>query len=180
MGSLSVLGKLFFSFFKTGLFSWGGGTAMLALFEKECVLRYGWLTEKAFEEVAAMNFTVPGVFAAKFAALVGYQQAGILGAITSVVAVSLPGVLIFVPFLFLIQKYQENVWLEKFLKGIKYGAAGMILYSVFKILPNVKPDSRVFYIGIFVTVIMVIALKYKWIDPVPAIVLAGLIGLIFF
>lgn len=179
MESLLIHWHLFLAFFKTGLFSWGGGTAMIALMETECVGRYKWLTNEQFSEVIAGNAVVPGVFAVKFAAYVGYQQAGLLGALTSCASICAPGILLFVPFFLYIQKLKSYVTFDKFMDGIQFGAAGMILYSVLKVIPKMEGRHTQFAMGLVLMALVTIALKLK-VDPVIAIIAAGMIGIIIF
>ncbi|GAB4313099.1 MAG: chromate transporter [Candidatus Sumerlaeia bacterium] len=179
MQMLSLLGQLFLSFFKTGLFSWGGGTAMLALMESECVRQNRWLSPEQFSELVSANAVVPGVFAVKFAAFVGWQQAGLLGAITTVAGICAPGVGLFIPFYLYLQRWKEYPTFERFMDGIQFGAAGMILYSVLKVVPQMPGRTISFALGLILTALVTIAIKFG-LNPIYAILLAGLIGLFIF
>lgn len=182
MESLILNWHLFLAFFKTGLFSWGGGTAMIALMQKECVEHYQWLTDEQFAELVATNNVVPGVFAIKFAAFVGWQQFGILGAIVSCIGISAPGILLFVPLFIYLQKpeIKNNPAFNRFMDGIQFGAAGMILFSVLKVIPSMTGRQLHFAIGIVITLAVVAALQFKIVHPAIAIIVAGFIGLLIF
>lgn len=96
---------LFFSFFKIGLFAFGGGYATIPLIEREIVISHGWLTRQQFLQVVAIAGMTPGPVGINSATFVGYRVAGIPGSIVATGAVVLPS-LIIVSFLFyLFKKY---------------------------------------------------------------------------
>ena len=88
------LGTLFFTFFKIGLFTFGGGYAMIALLEEEFIQRRKWLDKDEFLDMAAIAESTPGPVAINSATYLGYKLAGVPGAATATVAVCLPSFLI--------------------------------------------------------------------------------------
>lgn len=180
MENLLLNWHLFLAFFKTGLFSWGGGTAMIALMQKECVDTYKWLTPEQFSELVAANSVVPGVFAIKFAAMVGWQQFGLIGALVSCAGISAPGILLFVPLFLYLQRWRESPTFVKFMDGIQFGAAGMILFSVMSVIPKMTGRQLHFALGIIITLAVATALHFKIVHPAIAILIAGFIGLLIF
>ena len=171
--------KLFLAFFKVGLFGWAGGTALIPLIEYECITNNAWVTRDQFAELIAVGSSVPGVFAVKIAAFIGYRISGPLGLLASMAGIILPGlVLLFLLYAFLL-KYQEALVVKKIMLGIKYGAAGFIAYSIFKVLPYDYPDKRTLVLGLFLTATICVALRYK-LNPIIAIISSGLFGLLLF
>ncbi len=73
--------KLYWTWFKMGLFTFGGGYAMLPLIQKEVVEKHGWATEEEIVTYYTMGQFLPGIIAVNTATLVGYKQRGVLGAI---------------------------------------------------------------------------------------------------
>jgi chromate transporter len=171
--------KLFIAFFKAGLFGWGGGAALIPLIERECVIRNAWLTAEKFGELIAVSNSVPGVLAVKMAAYIGYKEAGILGLLSSIVAIILPGIiLLFFIYGFLIRK-QDSPLVQKIIMGIKCGAAGFIAYSVFRVFPADQVTRTTLILSVLLTTSVVIALRYQ-LDPIITIILAALMGLVLF
>lgn len=83
-------GRLFTTFLKIGAFTFGGGYAMLALLETECVEKKGWLTREEFLDMVAVSESTPGPVAVNSATYIGYQVAGVRGAALATLAVCLP------------------------------------------------------------------------------------------
>ena len=87
---LLVLLNLFWSYFKIGLFSFGGGYAMIPLMELEIISRHGWLTAAEFADIIAIAETTPGPIAINSATYVGFRMAGIIGSIVATLGVVSP------------------------------------------------------------------------------------------
>jgi len=107
MSRPSDLGQLFKTFIKIGVFTFGGGYAMIALLKNEFVVRKRWMKEDMFFDMVAIAESTPGPVAINSATYIGYHVAGFRGALASTVAVCIPSFAI----IFLISLY-----FEKFLK----------------------------------------------------------------
>jgi chromate transporter len=173
-----TLFTLFISFVKVGLFGWGGGAALIPLIEREC-LRHQWLNPGEFSDLIALSAASPGVFAVKMAAYIGYRQAGVLGSVTGVAGIVLPGVLVLFALFYVAERYQKNVTVQKVILGLKYGAAGFIAYSIFKVLPAAPPTRWTLIIGLLLSAAVFVALRYGC-DPILAIIIAGMLGVVLF
>ena len=84
------LWQLFYTFFKTGLFTFGGGYAMIAILEEELVAKRHWLTSQDMLDMLVIAESTPGVIAVNTATSVGYRVRGVLGAIIATLGVVLP------------------------------------------------------------------------------------------
>jgi chromate transporter len=100
--------KIFLAFFIPGILGYGGGPASIPLIENEVVDHYGWLTVKEFSEVLALGNALPGPIATKMAGYIGYEQAGILGAVVGVFATVAPSLILMISLLGLLMKYKES------------------------------------------------------------------------
>ena len=87
---MDLLWKLFFSFFKTGIFGFGGGQATIPLIQEEVVEKFGWLTEEQFIDYLAMGNTLPGPIATKMSVIIGFDLAGYPGALIALIGMILP------------------------------------------------------------------------------------------
>lgn len=146
----SVLLELFGTFFKIGVFTFGGGYAMIALLEDELVTKKKWLTRERFLDVAAIAESTPGPVAVNSATYLGYKQAGVAGAAVATIAVSLPSfIIIYVISLFFEQFLQLKLVSAAF-KGIEAGVIYLIFSAGLRMLCSLE-KSR-FNMIIFIAV----------------------------
>ena len=94
MEKLKRLAMLFGTFFKIGLFTFGGGYAMLSLIEEECVGKHKWMTHEEMADMTAIAESTPGPISINCATYIGYKQVGILGSIMTTLGVVLPSFMI--------------------------------------------------------------------------------------
>ena len=126
------LSKLFCTFFKIGLFTFGGGYAMLPLIEKEVVEKEKWATEEDVMNYFAVGQCTPGVIAVNTATFIGYKKSGVLGGIFATLGVIAPSVIIITIIAsFLCQFADIQVVVHAF-NGIRVAVAVLILNAVIK------------------------------------------------
>jgi chromate transporter len=116
---------LFIEFFKIGLFTFGGGYAMIPLV-RELVLEYGWLTEEAFTNFIGVCESTPGPVAINMATYVGSTQGGFLGSVAATFGVVLPSLIIIILIASLLNNLTKNRHFVNALKGIKPVVLGLI------------------------------------------------------
>lgn len=116
---------LFLEFFKIGLFTFGGGYAMIPLV-KEVVLEYGWLTESEFYNFIGICESTPGPIAINMATYIGARQGDLLGSICATVGVILPSFIIIILIAALLKNIIKNPYVQAFLTGIKPVVLGLI------------------------------------------------------
>ena len=112
---------LFLEFLKIGLFTFGGGYAMIPLI-REVVLRHGWLDEAGFLNMIGVSEVTPGPIAVNMATFVGSTQAGFLGALLCTLGVILPSFIIMLLISTLLKKFIKNKYVQSALSGIKFVA----------------------------------------------------------
>ncbi len=117
--------KLFLEFFKIGLFTFGGGYAMIPLI-KEVVLKYNWLTESSFYDFIGVCESTPGPIAINMATYIGSLQAGLLGSVLATIGVVLPSFIIILLIASIMKKALKNKYVQFFLSGIKPIILGLI------------------------------------------------------
>ena len=137
---MEVLIKLFFAFFKIGLFTFGGGYAMIPLIQEE-VTKNGWLTAEEVIDIVGIAESTPGPIAVNLATFVGTSQMGFLGALIATVGVILLSFIIILLIAIIFKKIMDNKYVKSILKGINPVIIGLILvtglFTLFKILvPN--------------------------------------------
>lgn len=113
-----ILLTLFIEFFKIGLFTIGGGYAMIPLV-KETVLNYNWLSESEFYDFIGICESTPGPIAVNMATYVGSTQGGILGSICATLGVILPSFIIILLIASILKNFTDNKYFKGFVEGVK-------------------------------------------------------------
>lgn len=163
-----MLWTLFKKFFMIGLFSFGGGYAMLPLFEKEFI-RSGIITNDRFLEIMTISQMTPGSFAINAATFIGKDNGGFLGALISTIAVSLPSLLILLIFMKTLTKYKNNPLKIKILDGLRPAVLGFVLAAVFLLGKESTFDVK----NISYFAISMILLMTNKVHPILVIFLMG-------
>ncbi|MCL2521407.1 MAG: chromate transporter [Erysipelotrichales bacterium] len=120
--------KLFTTFFKIGLVTFGGGYAMLPIIEREVVEKHRWLDETEFLNMIAVSESTPGAIAVSMAAFVGRKRKGVLGGIIATLGIVLPSLIIIIAISFFIERFLENEFVRLAFKGIK-GCIGVLIFN---------------------------------------------------
>ena len=116
---------LFLEFFKIGLFTFGGGYAMIPLV-REVVLQYGWMTEETFTNFIGVCESTPGPIAVNMATYIGSSTGGIFGSILATLGVVLPSFIVIILIVTLLNTLTKNIHFNNALKGIKPVVLGLI------------------------------------------------------
>lgn len=138
MTRLRRLHELFFSLFKIGLFTFGGGYAMLALLQSEFVTRKRWLDMDEFSDLTAIAESTPGPIAINAATYIGYKRAGFLGALVGTVAMCLPSFLIIYLISLFFDGFLSVPIVAKAFRGIQVCVIYLIFTAGLRISKNMK------------------------------------------
>ena len=136
---MSILFDLFLCFAKIGLFTFGGGYAMIALIENACVEEKKWITHDEMMNVTVIAESTPGPIAINCATFVGYKQKGILGAIAATIGVVLPSFIIIYLIALYFNRFLEVTLIANAFQGIKAAVGILILdagINMFKKMQN--------------------------------------------
>ena len=172
------LWEIFISLFKIGLFTFGGGYAMIALIENEYVTKRNWITKEEFLDLVAIAESTPGPIAINAATYVGYKRSGTLGAIVGTVAMCLPSfIIIYIISLFLDAFLSFSLIASAF-RGIQVCVVYLIISAGIKMVRGMKPDPLATFILVAVSSCMVLfALLAVKFSSVLYIIISALIGL---
>ncbi|HBT51745.1 MAG TPA: chromate transporter [Petrotoga sp.] len=170
-----ILLKMFITFCKIGLFTFGGGYAMIPLMEKEVVERKNWVEKDKFTDTVSLTQTIPGAVAINLSILVGYNIKGILGAVISSIAVSLPSFIIILLIAFTLMKTGEISVLQSAFEGIRPAIAALILYAAVSLSKSVKWSI----VLVFLTIGGFAAIGVFKINPIYIIVIAFIMGTLY-
>ena len=146
------LGTLFFTFFKIGLFTFGGGYAMIALLEEEFIQRRRWLAKDEFLDMTAIAESTPGPVAINSATYLGYKLAGVPGAAAATVAVCLPSFLIIYAISLFFEQFTQLTAIANAFKGIQVCVIYLIFSAGVRMLQAL--DRSLFSSGVLLSVFL--------------------------
>ena len=172
---------LFWSFFKIGLFTFGGGLAMLALIEEKCVEKKQWITHDEMMDVTIIAESTPGPIAINCATFVGYQQAGIPGALAATIGVVLPSFIIIYLISMFLNQFLEIKIIANAFKGIK-AAVGIIILDA-GIMMIRKMNKDIMAKGIMITsfTAMLLIQIFSWnFTSVSLMIMAAIVSLVIY
>ena len=135
------LETLFFTFFKIGLFTFGGGYAMIALLEEEFIQRRKWLDKDEFLDMTAIAESTPGPVAINSATYLGYKLTKVPGAATATVAVCLPSFLIIYAISLFFEQFTQLTVIANAFKGIQVCVIYLILSAGLKMLRQLERNA---------------------------------------
>lgn len=178
--------KLFLKFFKIGLFTFGGGYAMIPLVHE--VVDAGWISEAQFENMVGLSEVTPGPIALNMATYVGATSGGFLGGLVATIGVVLPSFIIISIIAALLSKYSENKYIKSALRGTMYVAIGLIIsitvtmsLKVLTTFGTSEFTANLRMVKTFIAVLIGFALMWlidkKKPGPIPTIFMSLLIGL---
>ena len=183
---------LFLTFFEVGLFTFGGGYAMISLI-REKMLALGWLTEAELLNMIAVSESTPGPIAVNMATFVGSSQGGVLGALAATLGVVLPSFIIILIIAALIRGFLKIKVVNAFLSGVRPAVVGLIIATAITMLLSsllgfttiggeLSPDFK--GLAIFALIIL-FALVYKRLkgkrpSPILIIVISAGLGMLFY
>lgn len=185
--------QLFYTFFKIGLFGFGGGYAMLSMIQGEVVTRYGWLTPQEFTDIVAISQMTPGPIGINSATYVGYTtiaeqygtSMGVLGSSIATFAVVLPSFILMLTISKFFLKYQKHPSVEAVFSGLRPAVVGL-LASAALVLMNAEnfssPDEDMysFIISIIIFLVAFIGTRKYKANPILMIIACGIAGLILY
>lgn len=179
---------LFLEFFKIGLFTIGGGYAMIPLM-RETVLKHDWMREEQFYDFLGISESTPGPIAINMSTFIGSSQGGFLGSLVATVGVVLPSFIIILLVATLLKKLIKNKYFQAFMDGVKPVVIGLILSTGLVLLINsigYNTSSNVFSINlpsiiVFVTLLALFLIsKYvfkKKLGNISLIVISAVLGI---
>ena len=176
-----MLITLFLTFAKIGLFTFGGGYAMLSVIDHICVTQKQWITHEDLMNVTVIAESTPGPIAINCATFVGYRQKGFWGALAATLGVVLPSfIIIFLISLFL-DRYLEITWVANAFKGIRVAVGILIVDVAVRMIRKMPKDRLRIAILALSCVVMLLINFFSWkISTVILLLAAALFSLTVF
>ncbi len=169
---------LFGVFFKIGIFTFGGGQAMIPLLQKDLVVNLAWVPMKEFLDFVAISEITPGPVAINMATFVGYKLRGLTGALVTSLGVILPSFIIILVIATVAHTFRTNRWVSAFLDGLQPVVLALLTYAVYSIARGGIPAwwGYIASLGI-----LLLILKYgKKLNLFLVLLAAGGLGLLMF
>lgn len=168
--------SLFVAFFKVGFFGYGGGPALIPLIENEVVNVNGWLTIEEFTDALGMASTLPGPIATKLAVTIGLRTGGAGGAAMALFAILLPSTVLVTILAIVYYRFRNAPAIQGALKGIRPVVIALLLVTV----AHLSPRSVVSWDTFLIALATFAAIFYLRVHPIYMIVVAALVGFVFY
>ena len=136
---MNILLDLFLTFAKIGLFTFGGGYAMISIIEDKCVERKKWITHEEMMNMTVIAESTPGPIAINCATFTGYKKAGFPGAIAATVGMIVPSFLVIYPISMFLDNFLELTVIANAFKGVKIAVGILIVDAA---ITMIKKMSR--------------------------------------
>jgi chromate transporter len=167
--------NMFWTFFKIGAFTFGGGYAMIPLIETEVVGKNQWVSKEDFLDIIVISQTFPGALAVNSSIFIGYRISGLLGAIIALLGVILPSFFIILCIATFFMKFRDYYYVDLVFKGISAAVPMLILIAVVSLSKSLKKS----YINLIIILVSMASILFLNIHPVIVILLSALYGIIF-
>ena len=169
--------KLFWSFFKIGLFGFGGGYGMISMIQFDVVDKNGWMTNSEFADILALSQMTPGPISINCATYIGYNQGGIIGAIFTTFALCLPTILLMTIVITWLFKNKENHYVKALLSSLNPIVVGLI-FSAGVLMMN--KENFIGIESIIVCAIVFVATFFFKVNPIYLIIMSGIFGYFYY
>lgn len=167
--------NLFTTFFKIGLFTIGGGYAMIPLIEKEVIDKHQWMSQQEFVDLLAVAQSTPGVFAVNMAIFIGYKLRGFYGSVVSTLGAVLPSFLIILCIALFFQQFKDYPTVENVFKGIRPAVVALIAVPTFNVARTAGINKK----NVWIPIVSALFIWLLGVSPVWVIVSAGVGGLVW-
>lgn len=172
--------QLFVTFFKIGLFGFGGGAAMLSLIQYEVVENHPWLTSQEFTDMVAISQVTPGPIGINTATYAGYLATdSVFGSVVATTAIVLPSFIIMMIIASMISRFKENPWIKSIMSSLKPVIIGLIAAAALLLITEETFGLQ--YSDWKAWIILVVAfilIKHLKVSPILMIAIAAVLGMI--
>ena len=166
---------IFWSFFKVGAFTVGGGYAMIPLMQHELVDRHHWVNSEEFLDQVALSQAMPGVFAVNMASVTGQRLRGKWGAAVAIAGNILMPVVFILLLAIFFRTFRENVYVERIFLGLRPAVVALIAAPVFIMAKNAKVTWR----NVWIPVVSALLIWLFGVSPIVVVFTAALLGYLY-
>jgi len=171
--NMKILAELFMTFFKIGLFTFGGGYAMLPLLQAELARKKKWVTDEELMDYYCIGQSTPGIISVNVATFIGYKKAQSLGAVVATMGIIAPSQVIIMSLAHILNLYMDNPYVSHAFAGIRIVVVALIAEAVLGLWKKAITDKWGW--GVFIVSLgLVLGLNAS---PILLVVLAAALGL---
>ena len=171
---MNTLLELYFTFFKMGLFTFGGGYAMLPLLEREVVDKKGWASHEEILDYYAIGQSTPGIIAINTWTFCGYKVCGNIGGIVASLGFISPSIIIISIIAKFLQSFSHLAIIQHAFAGIRVAVCALVFYSVLKMI---KKDANT-GLKFMVFILTFVAIGFLSISPIVVVITVGVFGIL--
>ena len=171
----NIYWESFKTFFKIGMFTLGGGYAMIPIIEEEVVNRHRWVDKEEMLDLIAIAQSCPGVFAINISIFVGYKLRKVRGAIATALGTALPSFLIILAIAMFFHQFEDNRYIAAMFRGIRPAVVALIAVPTF----NLGKSAQLNRFTMWIPVVSALLIWLLGVSPIWIIIAAGLGGYIY-
>ncbi len=149
--------KLFVTFFKIGIMTFGGGIAMLPLLQRYVVEKNHWATDEELMDYFAIGQCTPGIIAVNTATFIGYKKKGVIGGIVTTLGVITPSIIIIILIAALLENFSDNEIVRHAFAGIRVAVCALIFSAIMKLIRNNFKKTDEYRLHVAVQIILAVA-----------------------
>ncbi len=172
---VNIYWETFRTFFKIGMFTLGGGYAMIPIIEEEVVNRHRWVDKEEMLDLIAIAQSCPGVFAINISIFVGYKLKKVRGAIATALGTALPSFLIILAIAMFFHQFEDNRYIAAMFRGIRPAVVALIAVPTF----NLGKSAQLNRFTVWIPVVSALLIWLLGVSPIWIIIAAGLGGYIW-
>lgn len=171
---MNTLLELYLTFFKMGLFTFGGGYAMLPLLEREVVDKKGWASHEEILDYYAIGQSTPGIIAINTSTFCGYKVGGNIGGIVASLGFISPSIIIISIIAKFLQSFSHLAIIQHAFAGIRVAVCALVFYSVLKMI---KKDANT-GLKFMVFILTFVAIGFLSVSPIVVVITVGVFGIL--
>lgn len=175
MSKQNIYSDSFKTFFKIGLFTLGGGYAMIPIIETEVVDKKQWLSREEFLDIIALAQSCPGVLAINVSVFVGYKLRKLRGALCTCLGTALPSFLIILAIAMFFHSFEDNKVVAAIFRGIRPAVVALIAVPTFKL----GRSARISWTNCWIPIAGALAIWALGVSPILIILLAAVGGYVY-
>ena len=174
----NLLADLFLTFAKIGLFTFGGGYAMISMIENDCVENRKWISHDEMMDIAVIAESTPGPIAINCATYIGYKQKGLIGAIITTLGIVIPSFLVVFCIALFLDNFLEIKIVENAFRGIRIAVGILIIDAALKMIRKMKKTTlSVSIVSVCAVLMFLIDLFALNFSSISLMLMAGAISL---
>lgn len=171
----NIYWSTFSTFFKIGMFTLGGGYAMIPIIEEEVVNKHQWVSKEDMLDLIAIAQSCPGVFAINISIFIGYKLRKTRGALVTALGTALPSFLIILAIAIFFHQFEDNKVVAAMFRGIRPAVVALIAVPTF----NLAKSAHLNRYTLWIPIVSALAIWLLGVSPILIIILAGVGGYLY-